>query len=118
MKRTPLKRKSPLARRRKRPESTPPAWRVVPGELCICGVQASDGHHVIPKHTLRAYGHEALLFDLRNRLALCRDCHANHHAASARIGRDQLRPANVEFAMHVRLLWLLARTYPERTADV
>lgn len=116
MRRSPLKRKAPLRSRGRKPEPTPPAWRVQPGERCACGEQATDGHHVIAKSVLKAYGHAHLIWDMRNRLPVCRSCHANTHAASSlRLTRDQLRPENVAFAFEVGLLWLLFRTYPERS---
>src|SRR4051794_34634985 len=48
------------------------AWAVVPGERCaVCGGQATEAHHVVEAQRLRFLGLHHLVYDARNRMALC-----------------------------------------------
>lgn len=145
MKRTPLARKSPLKRkteivrgeskrlrRRARRPSTnreaAEAWaRGLRGQSCACcGRRPIFGHHVITQQQLRRHARaqgldlQALLWDERNRLALCEACHLGHHRSmlptpSGRLRRGLLRqacPGVFDFARELELEWWLEREYP------
>lgn len=71
-----------------------------------------DGHHVIPKSVLIGRGFHEFVMDKRNRLALCRTHHANHHSRSQPIPRSLLPESVFEFADELGLGWYLDRHYP------
>lgn len=114
----------PVGARKRR--SAPPnpnghgtTWSVQPGETCaVCGNRAVHAHHVTYAQWLRQEGLAHLLWDPRNRMAICLRDHAAHHSAARRIPWSALSLANVEFAKEVGLLARLRRTYPheERSA--
>lgn len=56
------------------------------------------GHHVVRAQDVRKAGGN--VWDLRNRLSVCTECHLNHHHGShrQRIAFEELMPENVEFA--------------------
>jgi hypothetical protein len=66
-----------------------------------------DPHHVIYEQELARRG--LPLFDPRNVLRLCRDCHMNHHAGIAPIPLTALTQANLAYAFDV--LGEFARDY-------
>jgi hypothetical protein len=87
---------------------------------------ATQGHHIIAAQLLRR---EALrrsvallpiLWDRRNRLGVCPDCHANHHGRSRPIVREVLLRDAVwvfGFARELNLEWALDREYPQQSRD-
>lgn len=59
-------------------------------------------HHVIYRQELERLGLSvALLWDPRNCLRLCPDCHMNHHNRSKPVKLTALRDANYAFAFEV-----------------
>lgn len=105
---TPLARGSGLRRDRKRPFESPEsaaarsAWNVATkaNPTCArCGKRGYvSGHHVVEKRHVKARGGD--IWDLRNQLSVCPDCHLNHHQGGEdrRIPLSALRPENVAFA--------------------
>lgn len=116
MKRTALHRRTRLRRVRSQTrEPAPSWWRAQPGEACArCGMQAADGHHIVTAQFLRVNGFADRLWDPRNRLPLCRQCHAAHHG-TRRITRRFLlmnAPGVFAFAAELGVDWVLDREYP------
>jgi hypothetical protein len=105
------------------------AWnRAIRGTVCVvCRERpAVEGHHIVKEQVLRRYAagcgydFEEARFDWRNRLGVCRDCHANHHSRSRPISREVLwrfAPWVFDFARELGLEWALDREYPEATSD-
>lgn len=60
-----------------------------------------QAHHVVSKQELKKRGRTPLLWDRRNALPLCADCHERHENASRRVSLSALTPENVEFAREV-----------------
>jgi hypothetical protein len=91
-------------------------WRSnIAGKQCACCSRpAVDGHHVIYAQHLRANARETFMWDLRNQLPLCRQCHDMHHRAQRRVPRELLRRENIAFARMLALGWLIEREYPAR----
>lgn len=100
--------------------------RAIRGTLCVVCQQrpATEGHHIIKEQVLRRYSTsngydvEDVRFDPRNRLGVCKDCHANHHSRARPITRETLwRFARwvFDFARTVDLEWVLDREYPAAT---
>lgn len=148
MKRTELKRTDSLKRgkRRKPPlrrvvivesekprvrlerDDRPVRWSMaVRGLPCAaCRSKAAvEAHHIIRVQVLRRYAvsngydFDDVQWDGRNRLGLCRDCHANHHAASRKLPRELLWHYArwvFEFADELGLGWVLDHDYPEEVA--
>lgn len=134
MKRTALKRNKPLKNKRKPPKAPVPRSEVPLEELprklwgeaaqrmrcAICGSRRRvQGHHVVSKRWLKANGYAYLLWDSRNRLPLCSDCHEYHENASRRVPREKLRPSHHDFIAEVGLgHWpdWFQRNYPDGQA--
>lgn len=131
----PPARKTPLRANRKMPARTQYAWREgMEGKRCVlCHAVPAYGHHIIEKQALRAKADELrdpdsagklyarLVADTRNRLALCADCHMNHHAGARRVPRDALRvhAASVwVFARELGMEWYLDRHYRPAPIDM
>lgn len=116
MKRTPLARRTPLRASRRTPDYDSAAWREGLGPCVVCTTRQLsihvDGHHVIPKSVLIRRGFRAFVTDKRNRLALCRTHHANHHSRSQPIPRELLPVEAFRFADELGLGWYLDRHYP------
>jgi cytochrome c553 len=116
MKRSVLKPGRP---RRLTEEERTQAWEfklAVMGDPCAkCGRYSSlvhESHHVISADYLRR-NHLEHVYDARNALAVCEDCHAKHTSAMERIPRRCLRPENEQFAKELGLEHLLDRYYEE-----
>lgn len=82
MKRSPLKRKTPLRARPKPRELNPArdAWMATPMRHCAaCGETRNlERHHVIyEQHVVAAKGDP---WDIANQLVLCRGCHSEAHS--------------------------------------
>lgn len=104
-----LKRRKPLrrsvtvkagkVRSRLVPDELPAIWhRGIEGTTCV-GCQrrpAVEAHHIIRAQTLRkeaqarGFDFETVRWDARNRLGLCRSCHAEHHSGKQRLSHDLL----------------------------
>lgn len=86
------------------------AWH---GKPCAvgCGRRAVHGHHVITTQALRRYGFTDRLWDPRNCLPVCFDCHGSHHGASRRIPLSVLSEDARAFADELGLGYLLERYY-------
>lgn len=133
----PLKRKTELARgsarslrrraRRVTNRYAAEAWaRGIRGKPCaICGRGPSQGHHVVTQAQLRTIARsksldlQSLLWDHRNRLAVCEACHFAHHQARRRIPLAVLRrhcPKVFQFARELDVEWWLDREYPRESA--
>lgn len=99
------------------------AWKVGLGPCAMCGsTHGVQGHHAITRQELRHVAAEqgldadTLLWDLRNRLALCEDCHASHHARSHPVPLTVLFnycPDVFDLADEIDRSWWLERTYPD-----
>lgn len=77
------------------------AW----GQRCcaVCGKGgAFDPHHVVEKKKIKSVRRTETLWDVRNALRLCPQCHADHTGRSKKVPLRKLRDANYEFAA-----WLL-----------
>lgn len=130
---TPMKRGKPLRRvvvmtagdkRTKRVvDERRTRWnRAIRGSVCAACRErpATEAHHIIREQVLRRYASERgfdfdeVRFDGRNRLGLCRDCHANHHSGAKRLSVELLwRSARLvfDFAEGLDLSWVLERDY-------
>lgn len=106
-----------------------PGWWTgeIRGTVCVVCEEspACQGHHIIPAQLLRreALRREVklpvILWDRRNRLGVCPDCHANHHARSRPIRRSVLLRVAAwvfDFACEWGLEWALDREYPVEVA--
>lgn len=122
---TVLKRSPLTARRRRRATDRDAArsWRESAQRPCVlCGGHDVQAHHIIYQQVLlrtatsRGLSFEALRWDHRCALPLCRDtCHPAHHAGRRRVTRNELArhaPAVFDMAAELDLVWWLERTYP------
>lgn len=103
------------------------AWNMAIRGLPCAACQtkpAVEAHHIIRVQVLarhaasNGYDLDTVRWDGRNRLGLCRDCHANHHGGNGRLPRELLwRYARwvFGFAEDLGLGWALDREYPEAT---
>ena len=89
-----------------------------------------DPHHVIPQRYLRRYVASikwadereketkaktmllALLYDPRNGICICRDCHEAHETAVRRIPREAVPLRALQFAREIDREWYIERFYP------
>ena len=115
---------------------------LAPGYCAVCGrgpkardpakrrFVVLDPHHVIPQRYLRRYVAAirwadekdkaakaktmllALLYDRRNGICVCRDCHENHEKAVRRIPRSALPFSALQFAREIDREWYIERFYP------
>lgn len=133
MKRTALKRGKPLRRvvvmtggkaiGHRQVDKRKILWNAaVRGSICVACRErpATEGHHIVKEQTLRKYARqrgydfETVRFDTRNRLAVCKRCHANHHSGYRRFSKELLlRFARwvFDFARELDLEWALERDY-------
>ena len=93
------RRPKPLKPSRKRHIPTPEAWFMeIRGSVCVACEQApaEEAHHIIRVQVLRReawarkYKLEDVIWDRRNRLPLCKACHADHHSGKRRLSHDLL----------------------------
>lgn len=75
-----------------------------------------QGHHPVSQQALKAYARslrltveetQALLWDVRNGLAVCSACHDMHHSAQSRLHRSLLLP----------LVWMFADELDARVGN-
>lgn len=123
MKRTALKRKTPLRARRRKPVGVIVAdiWRDgLHRERCVvCGTHINlDGHHIIPRRVLVRHGFSEYVMDRRNRAAVCRHDHESHESAHRRILRAELPASVFEFAAELGLEWYLDRHYSDAAQEM
>jgi hypothetical protein len=94
----------------------------------VCGYSSprwtdgNDVHHVLERRWLENHGFEHLAWDPRDGLSVCpirwprgNNCHGRHELSVERIPRSALTGQNEAFAVEVGAVWLLDRTYGERT---
>lgn len=130
MKRSPLKRKTRLAagakqlrttRRRNpigdRERAERDAWVANLGACTICPAEGGEcagpvqGHHAIDKQALKRRGLHRYLWDLRNRVPVCRHRHEQHTTRVKPIPRELLPASVFEFASELALTWWVDRRY-------
>lgn len=121
MKRSALKRRTPLRRGRRKPVGVIVAdiWRDgLHRERCVvCGTRTRlDGHHAIARRHLIRLGLGDFIMDTRNRVPVCRPDHESHECAYRRIRRDELPASVFEFARELGLDYYLDRYYPAEVA--
>lgn len=86
--------------------------RVARGQACVVcrGTRNVQGHHVVPKHAVKKKGGE--VWDARNGMAACEECHARHTNAFRRIPRYLVSSAAWSFAEELNLTHIIEREYP------
>jgi hypothetical protein len=90
------------AAHRPKTEHTKKAWMEATERDRVCASCGKRkrlyGHHVVYVQHVRRSG--GAVYDLRNRLSLCRECHDGHHhgGADVRVAQTMLRPENFAFA--------------------
>lgn len=122
LKRASAPKRRPRPPRSARARAASGAWVVGLGPCAVCGsTRGIAGHHVVTQQEL---GHVAaeqgrdldrLLWDQRNRLALCEGCHAAHHSRARPVPLTILFhrcPGVFDFAEEIDRSWWLERTYP------
>ena len=75
------------------------AWnRAARRQRCeLCKLRAAkQGHHVVYKQELRK--RHWPLYDLRDQMALCDQCHGDHHSANGKIPLSALSDRALDFA--------------------
>lgn len=119
----PLARRKPLRARRSRRPASEAGWHEeILGSVCVACEErpAVEGHHIIRVQVLRREAETRgfvladVIWDRRNRLPLCRECHAEHHSGKRRLSHDLLyRVARwvYDFAEGLDLEWVLERDY-------
>lgn len=140
MKRTALKRKTPLRPKqtfeekvRARLRRYPPTprrgdivstiWRRDLGACVVCPFEGGtcagpvEAHHLIPASVLRKHGLQAFLMDLRNRAAVCSHRHEQITTAYKPFPVELLPGAFFEFAADTGLMWWVDRHYPAAPSD-
>ena len=102
--------RSPLKRARAKREGVPAHWRQgVRWYPCeACGERSVHAHHIIYEQHCRKHG--APVYDVRNRMLLCFNCHGQHHARRKVLRIPDDHPV-WEFAAEHNLAWLVERTY-------
>jgi hypothetical protein len=55
------------------------------GRCVVCGKRQVEVHEIVPRSALPGEANENLLFSLRNRCVLCRNCHGNVHTVWGRV---------------------------------
>lgn len=76
-----------------------------------------QGHHIIPKRTLKQQHFTDHVWDDRNGLGLCAWHHQRHENYRQRVPRDLLPEAVYEFAAELGIMWMLDREYPKEALD-
>lgn len=104
-------KRSPLKRKPRRTSRAPAEWtaglRWTPCEACR-QARSVHAHHIVTAQECRRSG--APLWDLRNRMLLCFDCHAQHHARRRVLRLPDDHPVH-EFAAEHGLTWWVERAY-------
>lgn len=100
-------------------------WASVVGtrSCAVCGERNRvEGHHILPKRDIKQWAlseglttadAQKYLWDERNGLPLCVDCHQRHETAFQRVPRRLLPDSAFEFAKEMDLDYLLDRYYPD-----
>lgn len=117
------KRAEALAELRSRQSPVARAWWQAVAHRKVCAVCGSthkvQGHHVISQQVLRRLARKhgldvlALLWDKRNGVAVCEDCHVAHTTAKKRIPRRCIPLPAQEFAAELGVSYLIEKEYPE-----
>lgn len=111
----PLRRSKPLARipARVKPQTAivgrsavrlKTAWKDRDRQRCPCGARSEQAHHVVYRQEIeRLVGKSAghVIYDLRNRLVVCADCHERHHNRSRPLTLAVLPDSAFEFAVEL-----------------
>lgn len=117
------RRVKPIKPSRNRRIPTPEEWFIeIRGSVCVACEEppAEEAHHIIRVQVLRReawarkYQLEDVIWDRRNRLPLCKECHADHHSGKRRLSHELLyRVARwvYEFAEDLGLESALEREY-------
>ncbi len=90
---------------------------------CVeCGVLYNiEAHHIIAKQTIKKTAktegwdwdrEQEAIWDNRNGIPLCSECHQRHEVAFKRVSRSNVPDAAVEFAAELGLGHLIDRYYP------
>lgn len=129
MKRSPLKRRTPLNRggflRRRKPKTIAgfgEIWREGLGGCVVCLAEGGacsgpvQAHHIIGRQTLRRRGLLFETLDVRNRLGVCEFRHEQHTTGYKPIPRDVLPASVFEFAEELGLEWYLDKHYNAEVA--
>jgi hypothetical protein len=115
--------KESLASARRREQRAALRWNLgIRGSVCVacCKRPAVEGHHIIRLQVLRreaknrGFDFDLVRWDARNRLPLCKHCHANHHSRAAPLSKELLlRVARwvYDFASEHDLTWAIDREY-------
>lgn len=110
---TPRVRKIKRAKNAKPTRKWREAWNGKPCAVCTKR-KATAGHHILYRqHILVQTKDPAALWDVRNCLPLCFDCHNRHHSAFRRVPRHLLSDDALTFAEELGVLHLIERFYPE-----
>ena len=81
-----------------------------------------EAHHVIAKQTIKRMARsekwdwdreQETIWDFRNGIPVCVDCHQRHETAYRRISQSNVPPEAVEFADELGVGYLIERYYPE-----
>jgi 5-methylcytosine-specific restriction endonuclease McrA len=105
MKRSPLLRRTPLARKRRSGvvSMAERVWKMPEHGFCQCGCGRFSArlhrHHVLLRQTVRREGADQ--WSLRNAMLLHPDCHAAHHAGQRKILLAQVPESALAFAVDV-----------------
>lgn len=75
------------------------AQRVCQNPACTTPTAAWSAHHVVYEQDLRRLG--LPIYDTRNAMRLCRDCHGQHHSRAAPIPVAVLTTNHIEYAREV-----------------
>lgn len=96
-------------------------WKAATGSVCmVCPAEGGEcdgpiqGHHVVAQEQLKRRGLARLaetLWDLRNKLDVCRRRHDLHTRAVKPIPLELVPPAALEFAVEHRLDWWVEKHY-------
>jgi hypothetical protein len=130
VKRTALKRKTPLKRGRKKVYGNADLWRSFKQEVLArdggCVLRNQDEHecegdvqacHVVPKQRLKRYGFDAqVIYDPRSAIAGCEKAHRRNDRAFDRFPIEFLPREVHDFYEELGLRFALERIYP-RPAD-
>jgi hypothetical protein len=129
MRRSPLKRRTPLKATRRQPNpmtaagrEARAAWAANLGPCVVCptegGVCAGpvQGHHAIAKQSLKRHGLHRVLWDPRNRVPVCEHRHEQHTTRYRPIPRSLLPASVFEFADELGLGRYIDKVYGEAVA--
>ena len=93
----------PLVREHRRLKS---AWKYAGRARvrCPCGAPVREAHHVVYRQEIeRLVGKSAgrVIYDLRNRLFVCHECHERHHNRSRPLSLNVLPDSAFDFAVEL-----------------